>query len=139
MTPSTPQAALTRLRDAATRGELTRLCRAHGLRLLVVFGSAADPATAGSAGDLDLAFWPRDGVDLLRLHDDLHALTGFDGIDLLDLSRAGVVARAQALGRGWPLYEAEAHLFAEEQVTALVRRLDTQWLRDLELDVLAER
>lgn len=138
MTKPTPQTALARLQEAVDSGALSRLCQTHGLRLLVVFGSAADPATVGEARDLDLAFLPADGADLLRLHDDLHILTGFEGVDLLDLSRAGVVARARALGRGWPLYEADPHLFAEEQVTALTRSLDTRWLRDLELAVLAE-
>ena len=135
MSRVTPEAALQRLREAAASGALARVCRAHELRLLVAFGSTL--TQPGRAEDLDLAYLPDRPVDTLRLLDDLYRLSGSEHIDLMDLSRAGPVARMHALGRGVPLFEAQPHLFAEEQITAIARYCDTRWLRDLELDALA--
>lgn len=137
MSSVSPAVALEQLRAAAQRGVLAQVCRDHGLRLLVAFGSAL--TRPDQARDLDLAFLPQAAVDTVRLLDDLYRLTGSEAIDLMDLSRAGIVARAQALGHGTPLFEAEPQLFAEEQLVAIARRADTRWLRDLELDALADQ
>lgn len=137
MNEVTPRIALTRLRVARSAGTLAALCDRHGLRLLVVFGSASREADAERAADLDLAFLPGPPVDQLALLQGLYELTGYESVDLMDLSRAGIVARAHALGRGQLLFEDEAHRFAEQQLLAIARRADTQWLRNLELGVLA--
>ncbi len=123
----------------AATGDLRRFCEQHGIRLVVAFGSAVHPDLAPAARDLDLAVsWePNSDRDVMRLLSDLMTVLGLDAVDVMDLDRAGVVARDQALGRGELLYESEAGRFDEEQVHAMARRADTRWLRDLELRILA--
>lgn len=133
--PTPVRDALERLRAAAADGRLRQLAADHGLRLVVAFGSAV--RDEAPPRDLDLAVEPSGGVDLLRLHADLSSLADTEDLDVLDLSRAGIVARAEALGGGEPLHEAEPGRFAEAQVTALAQLWDTRWLRDVELRTLA--
>jgi hypothetical protein len=135
---ATPSTALDQLRRAAESGELDAFCAGHGLRLLVAFGSATDAARAAQARDLDLAMAFADaGGDVVALVADLVAWLRLDAIDLLELDRAGVVARDQALSWGLPLYESERDLFARAQMAAATERMDTAWLRRLRLERLA--
>lgn len=137
----TPVQALRRLRQLATSGDLDRFCREHGVRLLVAFGSAADPARAHAAADLDLAvaFQPGTEPDLLRLLGDLADLVGREGfdIDVMDLDRADAVARQRALVGTVPLFESEPGAFARARLAAMLRYMDTRWLRQLDLQALA--
>ena len=131
-----PRTALARLREAANDGRLDDLCRRHGVRVLTVFGGAArlDPA----ARDLDVAvgFGPKQVGDVLALVDELTSLTGSDDVDLLVLERAGPVARERALVGCVPLYESEPTAYAAAQVAAMTERMDTEWLRALDLEAL---
>ncbi len=128
--------ALARLRTALSTPAFDDLVERHGIDLLAVFGSVLDP-TAQPA-DLDLAVDHHGQADLTALLEDLYRLTGYERFDLLDLVRAGIVARGVALGDARLLYESETGHFAERQVAALALLWDTRWLRDLELSQLAE-
>lgn len=132
---STASLALGRLREVAASGELDDLCERHGVRLLVAFGSA----TRGDPGahDLDIAVAFADGGDPVLLLDALSAAYGPVEIDLMDLSRAGPVARTNALVGCVPLYERERGVFAQAQIHAMLERMETAWLRELELELLA--
>lgn len=132
---SDPYVALARAEQAVTDGTVARLGDRFGLRLLVLFGSVAEGGPAPQ--DLDVAFEDEGNVDVVGLHEALYELTGFERIDLMDLGRAGIVARARALGRGVPLFEAPAGLFARQQMAAVTLLADTRWLRDVELEMLA--
>ena len=134
---ATPRDALGRLRRLAESGELTDICERHGLDLLVVHGSVLD--TDGEPSDLDVAVWPRDrtSYDVLALVEALTQATGCEQVDVLDLSRAGVVARGLALERCEPLYERVAGLFARRRMAALPALADTAWIRDLGLETMA--
>jgi hypothetical protein len=134
---SNPRAALDRLRRDARNGRLAPLCQETGIELLVAFGSATDSDWPLPPRDLDLAVSLTGGSDLLQVLDTLTTYLGFERIDLLDLGRAGDVARAQALGRGELLYELTPGTFAEQQILALVKQADTRWLRDLQLEALS--
>lgn len=133
-----PREALSRLRAAATDGRLDDLCRRHGVRVLTVFGSAARPD--GDPRDLDVAvgFEPHSANDVLALLDDLTVLTGSDDVDLLLLDRAGPVARERALVHCVALHESEPTAFATAQVAAMGERMDTEWLRALDLAAMRE-
>lgn len=137
MVARAPYEALDRLRQMAASGELGALCERFDLDLLVVHGSTLDPGAG--AGDLDLALWPRrgGGFDLLQVYTELPSLLAIDDIDVMDLSRAGVVARGLALGICEPLYERVEGLFARRQMAALPALADTCWIRDLGLRVMA--
>ena len=131
-----PGAALQRLRAAAEDGRLEQLCRRHGVRVVTAFGSAVRPDAAPRDLDLAVAFERgRDG-DVLALVDDLSVLTGSDALDLLVLDRAGPVARERALVDCVPLYESEPMAYATAQVAAMGERMDTEWLRAMDLEAL---
>lgn len=132
-----PQAALYRLRSEARDGVLAGVCGEAGIELLVAFGSATDPGWPVAPRDLDLAVVMTTDTDLLRVIDALVTHLAFDRIDVMDLDRAGSVARAQALGRGELLHEQTPGTFAEHQILALVQHADTQWMRDMQLEALA--
>lgn len=127
-----------RLHAAVRDGSLAALAAAHGLALVVLFGSAADP-DVDEPGDLDLAVAWSSGApgDLLRLTSDLTGLLG-DAVDVLDLDRAGPVARQRALTRGEVLLELEQGALATRQMRAVRDHMDTAWMRRLQLDLLAE-
>ena len=133
---TTPAQALGALEQAAADGRLDELAERRRVAVLTVFGSAArrDP----SARDLDVAVALRPGgTDVLALLDELSVLTGSDQVDLLDLDQAGPVAREHALVGCVALYESEHGLVARMRGQAIVQRMDTDWLRRLDLDLLA--
>lgn len=135
---STPAQGLDLLRGAAPE-DLAALCERHGVDLLVVFGSTTDPEPVHPPADLDVAaLLDTDRGDPASFVAELMAFTSCSAIDLLDLYRAGPVARARALGPGTiPLYERERGMFARLQMAALAHELDTRWMRDLGLELMA--
>ncbi|WP_157062770.1 hypothetical protein [Actinopolyspora mortivallis] len=139
---TTTRQALGRLHSAVESGEVEQLCRRYDLDLLVGHGSAVEREPSRPPADLDIACRHRPGValDAIGLINDLMDLTGFDGIDLLDLNTAGVVAAARALGpRSLLLYEAEPSLFTLAQMAALTTEMETRHLRLLDLKLMAGR
>jgi predicted nucleotidyltransferase len=131
-----PRAGLEALRAAADGGALAELCRRHGIRLFVVFGSVLDPGRVPRDLDVAVAFEPGATPDILGLIDDLAALTGVESVDVLDLGRAGPVARERALVATLPLYESRAGVFANTQLAAMTERMETDWLRRLDLELM---
>jgi hypothetical protein len=134
-----------RLAKAAGRGALADVCAAHGVDLMVLFGSAAplldpDPQPDPPPHDIDIAIRRAPGtarIDQLGLLEDLYRISGSERIDLMLLDAAGPVARQRALTRGRLLYEAAPGLFAEAQIVAALEYLDTAHLRDLTLAAMA--
>lgn len=124
------------LRSKATTGELETFCHAHDVTLLVAFGSAVSGPLPESAKDLDLAFLSSTSTHLDLLA-DLSTWLGFDEIDLLDLRQAGAVAKVEALLHGEALYEQSAGTADRLLSIAAVEKMDTQWLRDWALDLMA--
>jgi hypothetical protein len=134
---TSPHDALDQLRREAGDGTLADLCRELGIELLVAFGSAVNLAWPAPPHDLDLAVLMTGRNNILTVLHGLVLHLHFGEIDLLDLARAGDVARAEALGRGQLLYEETPDTFAERQLFAVLQTMDTQWLRTIELEVLA--
>lgn len=121
----------------ADDGRLAAFCAEHGVTLLVAFGSAV----AHSAGRVDIE--PRDldlaasgDVDLIRLTSALIGLAECDHIDVMDLDRAGIAARAGAMHAGMPLFEDEPGRFSHDAMRALGLAADTAWIRRLQLQQL---
>jgi predicted nucleotidyltransferase len=130
--------ALERLIAAADSGELRQLCERYGADLLVAFGSAT--RTGGTPRDLDIAvLFRRDAgrPALLGFLDELGQLAQTTELDLMDLGRAGPVARERALVGGHVLAELTPGTFAQEQMRAITERMDTAWLRRLSLELMA--
>ncbi|WP_370325108.1 nucleotidyltransferase domain-containing protein [Euzebya sp.] len=129
------------LLDAADDGRLDELCDRIGLSVVVLFGSAARAEWASHPRDLDIAVLPRDprSFDRIACHTAFVDLVHIDAVDLLDLSTAGVVAQARALGDGLPLYEDDAGLYARQQMRAVGMAMEIGWLVELDLELMAER
>lgn len=120
----------------ASAGELAALCDRHGVALLVVFGSAVDPQA--NPGDMDVAVrFATASPDVLGLLDELSRRLASDDIDLMDLEAAGPVAREHALVGARPLYQQRAGEFANAQIAAIMERMDTDWLRRLDLELMS--
>lgn len=134
-----PVDAAHRLRSAAVDGRLNALADAHSLSLVVLFGSASRGQP--DAPDLDIAVGARarTGLDVVAVICALMDLAGSDRVDLLDLDRAGPVARQHALVPGDPLYEYRPGEFARQQMRASGQRLDAEWMRRLDLALMAGR
>ena len=135
-TVTDPRQALDRLHAAAASGELRALCRRYGIALLVAFGSAVRPDSTPRDLDLAVRFTSAD-PDLLGLLDELGGLARTSMIDLMNLGSAGPVARERALVNAIPLIEESAGEFANAQIAAMMERMDTAWLRRLDLDLMA--
>jgi hypothetical protein len=104
--------------------------------LLVAFGSAVRPGTVPR--DLDLAVrFASDAPDVLGFLDEVGTLAGTSQIDLMNLGAAGPVARERALVGGAPLFEESTGAFARAQLAAIMERMDTAWLRRLDLELMA--
>lgn len=131
-----PRTALARLQAAAQDGRLDDLCARHGVRVLTVFGSVVRPEATPRDLDIAVGFEPGRPGDLLALLDDLTVLTGSDDLDVMVLDRAGPVARERGLVGCLALYESEPMAYARAQVAAIGERLDTAWLRALELEAM---
>lgn len=132
---TSPREALETLRRASADGTLERLCAGHQVGLMVAFGSTVHGSAEPDDLDLAVRFTSRPG-DLLGLIDALVELTGFDEVDVLDLSRAGPVAKERSLDQGELLFEAERGSFAEAHIAAVLERMDTAWMRAAELRML---
>lgn len=89
--------ALARLRQLAESGELATFCEAHGVDLVVVFGSALRRDVAAPPRDLDvgLLFGNQTDADVIGAVSDLVGLVHSDALDVMDLTRAGVLARGR--------------------------------------------
>lgn len=135
---TTPAEAFQRLRDAAADGRLEAIVHARELTLVTVFGSVVDDPA--NARDIDIAVMPRRGtsLDILAVINDFLWLTGSDDVDLMDLGRAGPVARQHALTYAEPLYESKPGEFARAQLQATMERMDTEWFRELGIRLMAE-
>jgi Polymerase beta, Nucleotidyltransferase len=130
-------AAVQRLQEATEDGGLAKLCEGHGIRVLTLFGSArTDPATAR---DLDLAVLLRSAAQasMVELVPDLMDLSGTEDVDVLLLNGASPTARFAGLVNAVPLYESEPGAWAQCQMAAAVEFYETEWLRRLDLELLA--
>lgn len=134
-----PFDAAHRLRSAAVDGRLEALADVHGLSLVVMFGSASRGQP--DARDLDIAVGARarTGLEVVAVICALMDLVDSDRVDLLDLDRAGPVARQHALVPGDPLYEYQPGEFARQQMRASGQRLGTEWMRRLDLALMSGR
>jgi predicted nucleotidyltransferase len=135
---ATPAEGLARLRVAAETGELDGLCRRHRIRVLTVFGSAARDDPAARDLDVGVLLEPNTRIDYLPLIRDLELLTEAD-VDIVHLNGAGPVVRERALVGSVVLDESEPGASASASTAAVLERMDTEWLRRLDLELLADR
>lgn len=132
----TPYDELDRLTTMSGSGELAALCRAQGIALLAVFGSVL--VGEDGAHDLDLAVrFETEAPDVLGVLEQFARRGVSVHVDLMVLNHAGAVARERALVDGRPLFQLRSGEFAVAQLAAIMERLDTDWLRALDLELMA--
>lgn len=112
------------------RRTIRPLASAEGLRLVVLFGSAARKAEP--ARDLDLGIDAGGPCDTVDLTNRLITLLGRSDVDIADLRRADPVLLRAVAEDGIPLYEAERGQFGRFHSLAVRRFLDTRKLREME-------
>lgn len=125
---------LARLEELVADGRLDELCDRHGIAVLTAFGGAARVVGAGSRPRR--AHRPGRRVDYLALIGDLQPAAGTD-VDLAVLDAAGPVLRERALVGSVALYEHRPGDWARAATFAVLERMDTAWMRRLDLDLLA--
>lgn len=129
------RAAAERLIALARSGALDEVLERHGIAVMTLFGSATRHGV--SPRDIDVAVVPNGEVDRVRLVADLVALIGDVDVDLVDLRHASIVLRAEALA-GQPIFEDIDGRFVAAQASAFGEALDTEWLRRLDLELMAQ-
>lgn len=137
VSPPARDAVRRRLLAAEASGDLAALCARLRVELLVLFGSAAREDADASDVDLAVGFEHGETADLLGLLDGLYQLTGYEDFDLLDLDRAGPVARERALVGIRLLHQSREGAFANRQIAAMMERMDTDEMRRVELELMA--
>lgn len=144
--PSEPEpdamAAVRRLRVAAANGSLDEVARRHGVSVLAGFGSAVTgDAPHGEPRDVDVAvaFRDRPADAGLGLIGDLVALAASGTVDVVFLDGADVVLVEEALATGEIWFEDVEGEAAQRHLRAALLRMDSDWLRRLDLAVMAGR
>lgn len=136
---ATPIERLRRLEAAAESGELAALCERHSIRIVTVFGSVG--RGENSPRDLDVAVMTEQGADfdLLQARTDFEELADVhdDTFDFVHMNNGGPVIRENALIGSIGLYEARPGEQLERGTAAAMERMDTDWLRRLNLKLLA--
>lgn len=115
----------------ALREAIRPVAEAEGLRLVVLFGSAAR-GHPGPPGDLDLAVRTEGELDAVHLTNRLNTVLGRSDVDLADLGRADPVLLLSVAEEGIPVYEAEPGSFVSFQSLAARRFYDTAKFREME-------
>jgi predicted nucleotidyltransferase len=114
---------------ARLRAVAADVARAAGLRLVVLFGSAARGQTG--AEDLDIGVLGGGGaaVDAVAITNQFVRRLAVQEVDVTDLARADPLLLAQAARDGVPLYESAGGEFAQFASLAVRRFADTRKFR----------
>lgn len=131
-----PAATAAALRAAAGSGALRSALAGLDVELVVLFGSALDGAAPRDV-DVAVGFHPGVSGDPLAVLDAVAAVAPGDHIDLLDLDRAGPVARVESLTKGVVLLETTPGAFTRRQMFAMGEYVETAYLREALLRDLA--
>lgn len=129
-------AGLAKLQKLAAAGELDPMCDHLGIAVLTVFGSAAQGAPEPRDLDIGVLLCTGPRASYVDLIDGLSRAAGTD-IDLVVLNCAGPVLRERALVGALALYESEPGAWIAAATQAVLERMDTAWLRQVQLAVLA--
>lgn len=133
---ASPTEGLARLRRAARSGTLDALCARYGVQVLTVFGSAARGAAKPRDLDIGILFEMSARPDPLALIAELTSETDAD-VDVVTLNAAGALLRERALVGSIALFESTPGAWSRAATAAACERMDTDWMRRLDLELLA--
>lgn len=125
-----------RVEPERLRAAAEEVGRGGGLRLVVLFGSAA--RREAGAQDLDIGVLGAGPSDAVAITNRFTRLLGVQGVDVTDLRRADPLLLAQAARDGVPLYEGSEGEFARFASLAIRRFADTRKFRATERDVIRD-
>ena len=108
---------------------LSPLLGREGLRLVLLFGSAASGRTHRGS-DIDLAFLFDGPPDILELTNDVTRLLRTSSVDVVDLQRTSPLLAFAAVKSGTVLFERSPGLFNEFFSRAFRMYVDTKKLRE---------
>ena len=111
------------------------------VKLVFLFGSAADPDREIPVRDVDLGVLtdpPLDLWDLLRLQEEVALRAGGD-IDLVSLNRAGIALAHEVVDTGRCLYSDPPELETEFVCRVQMRYLDFRYYLDQQWRIAGER
>ncbi len=111
--------------------------RTAGLRLIVLFGSAAREGT-GRPEDIDLGVLGTAPLDAIELTSRFTRALGTQGVDVTDLRTADPLLLMLAARDGVPLYQADPAAFARFASLAVRRYADTRKFRRMEKEQLGD-
>ncbi len=111
--------------------------RVAGLRLIVLFGSAAREGTAHPE-DIDLGVLGTGPLDAIDLTNRFTRALGIQRVDVTDLRTADPLLLMLAARDGVPLYQADPSAFARFASLAARRYADTRKFRRLEKERLGD-
>lgn len=100
---------------------LVKLCQAHGLDLVLLYGSQASGHThADSDVDVGVLRWGSliPSADYLEIYQGLSEIIRYGDLDLVDLNRVPGLLKHIACERGLVLYESRPGIFAHFRVLA---------------------
>ena len=106
------------------------------MRILTVFGSTARDEPEPRDLDIGVMFEPDADPDYYAIIADLMRMTDAN-VDFVHLNRGGPVIRERALVGSVALYESEPGALASAQLAAVLERIDTSWMRRIDLELMA--
>lgn len=115
------------------RVRLAPLFKDEGLRLVILFGSAASGAVHPRS-DIDLAFLYDKPIDAVMLAGRVIQLLRTDKVDVVDLRRASPLLKFSAAKHGKILFEKVPGMFSDFYSLAFRMYCDSRKLRDAQAD-----
>ena len=121
--------SLKQLTEEEIKKRLSPIFEEEGLRLVILFGSAASGKTHRGS-DIDIAFLFEESVDVLERTNTVLRLLHNDNVDVIDLRRASPLLKFSVVKEGKLLFEKNHGIFNQFCSLAFRMYVDTQKLRD---------
>ena len=112
----------------ALQKALKPLWDTNAFEFVTLFGSLARGSKSPGA-DLDLAVFPKNGMDEVQISAEIVRLTHNNNVDLVNLKRADPVLAMQVATTGVVLFEDRPSRYTEFRSLAFRRFIDTEKLR----------
>ncbi|MFH1652752.1 MAG: helix-turn-helix domain-containing protein [Pseudomonadota bacterium] len=114
------------------KGEISKLCSSHHIKLLYLFGSAAS-GKMGTMSDVDFAFLSDDEIHLniqIEIAHKIAQMIGVEEVDLVDLHDATPLLLFEVIDKGILLFRVSDLTRAEFEFYAISKYLQTVSLRN---------
>ena len=114
--------------DSLVKKKIEKIAKAHGLNLVVLFGSTAR-GTERRASDIDIAVLSSKMPNISLITEEIGDCFGRHDVEVADLSGATPFLMRAVAEDGVVLYESRKDFFTEWKIYARNVWFDTAWLR----------